>query len=170
MMFKKLLDGLAAIQTFISGTLFLVIFSINTMEIISRTFFNHSFLWVTDISTICIVWMIMLGMAVGVYQKEHIVLDLLISRFPHRLRHVVTVVITLLTFAFFVMLFVTGVEMAGTKRMLIFPTIRWSMIWAYSALPVFSLSAAVFMIPALIGLFRGKETFKESEGGDVRFL
>ena len=101
MMFKKLLDGLAAIQTYISGTLFLVIFSINTMEIISRTFFNHSFLWVTDISTICIVWMIMLGMAVGVYQKEHIVLDLLISRFPHRLRHVVTVVITLLTFAFF---------------------------------------------------------------------
>lgn len=170
MMFKKLLDGLAAIQTYISGTLFLVIFSINTMEIISRTFFNHSFLWVTDISTICIVWMIMLGMAVGVYQKEHIVLDLLISRFPHRLRHVVTVVITLLTFAFFVMLFVTGVEMAGTKRMLIFPTIRWSMIWAYSALPVFSLSAAVFMIPTLIELFRGKETYKESEGGDVRFL
>lgn len=170
MMFKKLLDGLAAIQTYISGTLFLVIFSINTMEIISRTFFNHSFLWVTDISTICIVWMIMLGMAVGVYQKEHIVLDLLISRFPHRLRHVVTVVITLLTFAFFVMLFVTGVEMAGTKRMLIFPTIRWSMIWAYSALPVFSLSAAVFMIPALIELFRGKETYKKSEGGDVRFL
>ena len=170
MMFKKLLDGLAAIQTYISGTLFLVIFSINTMEIISRTFFNHSFLWVTDISTICIVWMIMLGMAVGVYQKEHIVLDLLISRFPHRLRHVVTVVITLLTFAFFVMLFVTGVEMAGTKRMLIFPTIRWSMILAYSALPVFSLSAAVFMIPALIELFRGKETYKESEGGDVRFL
>lgn len=170
MMFKKLLDGLAAIQTYISGTLFLVIFSINTMEIISRTFFNHSFLWVTDISTICIVWMIMLGMAVGVYQKEHIVLDLLISRFPHRLRHVVTVVITLLTFAFFVMLFVTGVEMAGTKRMLIFPTIRWSMIGAYSALPVFSLSAAVFMIPALIELFRGKETYKESEGGDVRFL
>ena len=84
MMFKKLLDGLAAIQTYMSGTLFLVIFSINTMEIISRTFFNHSFLWVTDISTICIVWMIMLGMAVGVYQKEHIVLDLLISRFPHR--------------------------------------------------------------------------------------
>ena len=162
MMFKKLLDGLAAIQTFISGTLFLVIFSINTMEIISRTFFNHSFLWVTDISTICIVWMIMLGMAVGVYQKEHIVLDLLISRFPHRLRHVVTVVITLLTFAFFVMLFVTGVEMAGTKRMLFFPTIRWSMIWAYSALPVFSLSAAVFMIPALIELFRGKETDRKS--------
>ena len=30
MMFKKLLDGLAAIQTYISGTLFLVIFSINT--------------------------------------------------------------------------------------------------------------------------------------------
>ena len=169
-MFIKLLDGLAAIQTYISCTLFLFLFSINTMEIISRTFFNHSFLWVTDISTICIVWMIMLGMAVGVYQKEHIVLDLIISCFPHRLRHVVTVVITLLTFAFFVMLFVTGVEMAGTKRMLIFPTIRWSMIWAYSALPVFSLSAAVFMIPALIELFRGKETYKESEGGDVRFL
>ena len=71
---------------------------------------------------------------------------------------------------FFVMLFVTGVEMAETKWMLIFPTIRWSMIWAYSALPAFAMSSVLFMIPALIELFRNKETYKESEGGDVRFL
>lgn len=169
-MLKKLLDGLAALQTHISGNLFLVIFFINTMEIISRTFFNHSFLWVTDVSTICIVWMIMLGMAVGVYQKEHIILEILVSKFPHKLRHVINIVITLLTFSFFLMLFVTGVEMAGSKRMLIFPTIRWSMIWAYAALPVFALSSVFFMIPSLIELFRNKETYREAEGGDVRFL
>ncbi len=68
------------------------------------------------------------------------------------------------------MLFVTGVEMAGSKRMLIFPTIRWSMIWAYAALPVFALSSVFFMIPSLIELFRNKETYREAEGGDVRFL
>ena len=169
-MLKKLLDILAAIQTHIAGGLFLIIFFINTMEIISRTFLNHSFLWVSDISTICIVWMIMLGMAVGVYQAEHIVLDILISRFPHALRHVVTILITLLTLAFFIMLFVTGLEMAESKRMLIFPTIRWSMLWAYAALPVFAFSSVVFMIPSIIDLFRNKETYKESEGGDVRFL
>lgn len=54
--------------------------------------------------------------------------------------------------------------------MLIFPTIRWSMIWAYAALPVFALSSVFFMIPSLIELFRNKETYREAEGGDVRFL
>lgn len=167
---KKFLSILMRVQTHIAGIAFLIIFCINTMEIISRSFFNHSFLWVSDISTICIVWMICMGMAIGVYKGDHIFLELLISKLPLKTRHLVSVVTQLLTLAFFILLFVTGIEMTLSKQGLIFPTLMWSMVWAYAALPVFALSAALYMIPSTIEILTGRETYKEAQGGDLRWL
>lgn len=167
---KRVLDHIASVQGHVAGILFLLVFAINTMEIISRTFFNHSFLWVSDISTICIVWMIFLGMAIGVYHREHIRMEILLAKFPPKVRCVVEIAITLITFAFFIMLFVTGLETAAQKKALIFPSIQWSLLWAYSALPVFALSSAVFMIPELLDLFHGKVEELQPEAADVRFL
>ena len=150
---KKILDKLSEIMGIIAGALFLVIFAINTLEIISRSFFNHSFLWVSDLSVICVVWMICLGIAVGVYHKEHIFMELLINKLPKVVKKVIKILIQSTSFAFFVMLFITGIQTASTKTALIFPSIQWSMVWAYSALPVFAFTSALFMIPRLIGLF-----------------
>lgn len=167
---KKFLDIMMKVQTHIAGICFLVIFCINTLEIICRTFINHSFLWVSDISTICIVWMICMGMAVGVYKTDHIFLEFVVSKMPHKVRHIVSIVIQLLTLGFFVMLFVTGIEMTMSKLSLIFPSTLISMVWVYSALPVFALTSALYMIPSTIEIFKNKEKYKEAQGGDLRWL
>ncbi len=169
-MMKKILDILMKIQRHLAGILFLVIFAVNTMEILSRNLFNHSFLWVSDLSSICIVWMVCLGMAVGIYQKEHIFLEVVVSRLPYKARHVVTLFVEFMSLAFFSMLFVTGMNMALSKRTLIFPSTQWPMFVMYMALPVFALSAALYMIPSLVELLKGQEKYREAEGGDVRFL
>ena len=168
---KRLLDKLSGIMSILAGILFLLIFVINTMEIISRSFFNHSFLWVSDLSVICVVWTICLGISVGVYHREHIYMELLINKFPRAIKKVMKILIQLISFAFFVMLFVTGMQTAATKTSLIFPSIGWSLVWAYSALPVFALSSAIYMIPNVIALLKGeKEPEKDMAGSDVRFL
>lgn len=167
---KKFLDILMKVQTHVAGICFFVIFCINTLEIIFRTFVNHSFLWVSDVSTICIVWMICMGMAVGVYKADHIFLELLVSKLPIKIRHIVSIFTQLLTLAFFVMLFITGVEMTMSKLSLIFPSTLISMVWAYSALPAFALTAALYMIPSTVEVLRNKEKYKEAQGGDLRWL
>ncbi len=167
---KKFLDILMKVQTHIAGICFLVIFCINTLEILCRTFINHSFLWVADISTICIVWMICMGMAVGVYKADHIFLELIVAKLSHKIRHIVSIFTQLLALAFFVMLFITGIEMTMSKLSLIFPSTLISMVWMYAALPVFAITAALYMIPSTVEIFKNKEKYREAQGGDLRWL
>lgn len=158
---KKVLDKIAEILLTVAALLFLAIFVVNMVEIISRSFFNHSFLWVSDFSIICVVWMICLSIAVGVYKREHLVMEYLAEKLPRKAKRTLAIFIALLSIAFFLMLFYTGLQTAATKRELIFPSTQWSLELAYSALPTFAILSAVFMIPRLINLFKGKEEPKK---------
>lgn len=154
---KKILDKTAEFQLFVSSLLFFAIFLVNMLEIVSRSAFNYSFLWVSDFSVICVVWMICLSMAACIHYKEHLFMDFLAKKLPAKMRQGLYIIISLISFAFFVMLFFTGIRTAATKVSLIFPSIQWSMVWSYAALPVFAFFSALFMVPRLIDLFKGKD-------------
>lgn len=154
---KKALDKIAQIQMLIASVLFFIIFLVNVLEIISRSAFNHSFLWVSDFSVICVVWMICLAMAACIHYKEHLFMDFLARKLPAKFRQGLNIIISLIAFAFFVMLFFTGLRNAATKTALIFPSIQWSVVWSFAALPVFAFFSAVFMVPRLVDLFNGKD-------------
>lgn len=151
---KKILDKFTDMLGWISGILFFIIFLINMMEIIGRSFFNHSFLWVSDLSVICVVWMICLAMAVGVYRKEHIFMDFLIRKMPIKIRKAIQIAIAIISIAFFIVLFYTGTQTALTKRALIFPSTQWSIFWSFVALPIFAFLSIIFMIPRLIEIIK----------------
>ncbi|HHW02387.1 MAG TPA: TRAP transporter small permease [Thermoanaerobacterales bacterium] len=152
---KKILDKIADLLANISSALFIIIFAINMLEIISRTFINYSLLWVSDVTVICVVWMICLSMAVAVYHKEHLIMDFLVNKMPKKVQRILTIAINIICIAFFFMLFYTGLQTAATKKALIYPSIMWSQLWSYSALPVFAILSAIFMIPRLISSFKG---------------
>lgn len=154
---KKILDRTTDILANIATTSFIVIFAINMMEIVSRTFFDYSFLWVSDLSVICVVWMICLSMAVAVYRKEHLVMDFLVNRMARKPKKALAVIMDLVSMAFFAMLFYTGIQTAADKKALIFPSIQWSQVWAYSALPAFAILSLIFMIPRLISSIKGEK-------------
>lgn len=154
---KKLFDKIAQLQLLASSALFFIIFVVNMMEITGRSAFNHSFLWVSDISVICVVWMICLAMAACIHYREHLFMDFLVRMLPFGPRKAVNAVISITAFAFFAMLFVTGIRTASTKTALIFPSIQWSMLWSFSALPVFAFFSALFMIPRIVEILKGKD-------------
>ncbi|TYP53236.1 TRAP transporter small permease [Thermosediminibacter litoriperuensis] len=147
---KKILDKIADFLANISTVFFIVIFLINMLEIFSRTFFNHSFLWVSDVTVICVVWMIFLSMAVAVYHKEHLVMDFIVNKMPKEIQRGLGIALNIISIIFFLMLFQTGIQTAATKKALLFPSIMVSQIWSYSAMPVFAILSAIFMIPRLI--------------------
>ena len=153
---QKLLDKLAVAQVLVATILFFIIFLVNMLEIAGRSLFNHSFLWVSDLSVISVVWMICLGMAACVHYREHLFMDLLAKQLPKKLSLGVNIVISLICFAFFVMLFVTSLQTTSTKMGLIFPSTQWSVAWSFAAMPVFSFFAAIFMVPRLLDLLKGK--------------
>lgn len=154
---RKILDKIAQLQMFLASLLFFLVFVVNMMEIVGRSAFNHSFLWVSDVSVISVVWMICLAMSASIHYKEHLFMDFLARKLPAKLRQGLNIVISSLAFAFFVMLFLTGLRTVATKVSLIFPTTQWSLAYSFAALPVFAFFSAVFMIPRLLDLFKGKD-------------
>lgn len=154
---KKIFDKIAEFQLFLASVLFFIIFLVNMLEIVSRSAFNRSFLWVSDFSVICVVWMICLAMASCIHFKEHLFMDFLAKKLPQKMRQGLNIVISFVAFAFFVMLFFTGIRTAMTKTSLIFPSIQWSIAWSFSALPVFAFFAALFMVPRIFEIIKGKD-------------
>lgn len=154
---KKALDKIAQFQVLVASVLFFMIFLVNMLEITSRSVFNYSFLWVSDFNVICVVWMICLAMSACIHFKEHLFMDFLAQKLPTKLRQGLNIIISFITFAFFVMLFFTGLRTTATKTALIFPTIQWSVAWSFAALPVFAFFSAAFMVQRIIELFKGKD-------------
>jgi TRAP-type transport system small permease protein len=162
MSMKKTLDKIAEILEYIAGILFLVIFALNVVEIVSRSFFNYSFLWVSDFSVLCIVWVICFGMSVSLYHSEHIAIDFLSKKLPQKGRRILGIVISIVIIAFLVLLFFTSLKTVAAKRELIFPTLMWSFVWSYSALPVFAILSIIFMISRFLDLLRIKPLTPET--------
>jgi TRAP-type C4-dicarboxylate transport system permease small subunit len=163
---KKTLDKLAEILGYFAGILFFVIFILNIVEIISRSFFNYSFLWISDFSVLCIVWVICLGMAISIYYSEHIVIDFLPKKLHQKGQRILGSIISVVIIVFLVMLFFTSLKTVAAKRELIFPTLMWSLVWSYSALPVFAFLSIIFMIPRLLNLLKGKSLAPNAEEKD----
>ena len=152
---KKALDLVAELLGFFAGILFFLIFILNLAEIISRSFFNYSFLWISDFSVLCIVWVICLGMSISIYRSEHIVIDFLSKKLHQKGQRILGSIISTVIIAFLTMLFFTSLKTVAAKRELIFPTLMWSLVWSYSALPVFAFLSVIFMIPRLLNFLKG---------------
>jgi TRAP-type transport system small permease protein len=164
MSMKKILDKIAKVLETISGFLFLVIFAINVMEIISRSFFNYSFLWVSDFSILCIVWVICFGMSVSLYYSEHIAIDFLAKKMPKKGQRILGSIISVIIIGFLVLLFFTSLKTVESKKELVFPTLMWPYVLSYSALPVFALLSILFMGSRLFDLLKGKAAAPKDEG------
>lgn len=160
---KKVLDKLAEILGYIAGILFLAIFVLNIANIISRSIFNYSFLWVSDFSVLCIVWVICLGMSVSIYHAEHISIDFLVKKLNQKNRRILGSIISVIIIAFLVLLFYEGLITVESKRELRFTTLMWPLAWSYSALPVFAILSIFFMIPRLLNFLTGKSLAQSAE-------
>src|SRR5665648_886871 len=101
---KKVLDILSNTLQTIAGILFLFIFIINVAGIITRTFLNFSFLWVADVNTLSIAWMLALGMSVAIHKKGHIAIEFIRDKLPKNVKKVLEIVVTLIIIAFLISL------------------------------------------------------------------
>jgi len=160
---KKVLDKFAEIIAYIAGILFLAIFILNVANIISRSIFNYSLLWVSDFSVLCIVWVICLGMSVSIYHIEHISIDFLVKKLNQKGQRILKGAISIIIIAFLALLFYEGLITVQSKRELIFTTIMWPLSWSYLALPAFAILSIIFMIARLLDIINGKQIEKDAK-------
>ncbi len=153
---KKTLDILSDVLQTISGVLFLFIFIINVAGIINRTFLDFSLLWVADVTTIAVAWMLALGMSVAVYKKVHITIDFVKNKFPQKGKKILEIITTLIMIAFLIILIVAGWKTTVMKMRIHFVVLYIPTAYAFMALPVFAFFSAIFMTNRLVNILLSK--------------
>jgi len=153
---KKILDIFSNVLQTISGILFLFIFLINIAGIINRTFLDFSLLWVADVNTIVIAWMLALGMSVAIYKKVHITIDFVKNKFPQKVKKILEIVMTLIIIAFLIILIFAGWKTVIMKMRINFVVLYIPTAYAFMALPLFAFFSAIFMTHRLVNILLSK--------------
>lgn len=154
---KKTLDIFSDVLQTISGVLFLFIFLINVAGIINRTFLDFSLLWVADVTTIAVAWMLALGMSVAVYKKVHITIDFVKNKIPQKGKKILEIITTLIMIAFLIILIFSGWRTGIMKMRIHFVVLYIPTAYAFMALPVFAFFSVIFMAYRLLNILLSKE-------------
>ena len=80
-------------------------------QIIARFVFSASFAWSEELSRYLFVWLVFLGLGAVTLRKEHIIVDALTARLPHRLRSAMVQGCYAVLFTINVLIVVSAVQM-----------------------------------------------------------
>ena len=88
---------------------------LNTVEIVSRYFFHYSFTWIQEVSLLLVSWMIFLGFARVVVEKQDIAITFFVDKLPERYVKPVRLLNTVLMFGVSLYLCVRTISLIGIQ-------------------------------------------------------
>ena len=92
---KKKIDFAAPIRHLV-GILFFLVIAVTCAQVICRYVFNNSLVWSEELVRFMVVWMCMVGSAVSNYDDDHMMLNIIVERFPRPVQFAVYTVRQLL--------------------------------------------------------------------------
>ena len=109
----RVCDGVEALFKAIGVLLFTIMIAAVFYEVVMRYVFNAPTFWAEPLARNAMIWMVLLGLAVGIRQKENICVDFIADRFVDPWRRYIAWVRIALVIAFAGVLLVYGAEMAA---------------------------------------------------------
>ena len=151
------LEALARVLWCALGAILITIFSLNLYQVGGRYLFGVGAVWIPDLTRLLFIWMVFLGTALMHQRKRHLVIDVLLLKFPGPARRTAEVLIGL------GMLGLTGVMgVAGWRIMEIRMDIPYTGLeiptgYAYLAVPVAATLMALTTVANLWGWMQQRE-------------
>ena len=78
---KKQIDFALPLRHFV-GIVFFLIIAVTCIQVISRYVFNRSLVWSEESVRFMVVWMCMVGSAVSNFDDDHMMINMIVERFP----------------------------------------------------------------------------------------
>lgn len=120
------------------GVLFaslLVLVAVTFLQVVFRFFFT-ALSWSEELSSFLLVWVSLLGAAVGFKRGSHIAVTFLVDKLPPKARRVMQTFIGLLGIGFFGIVVWYGGVLMQTEASQVTPAMGLSMRWIYLMYPV----------------------------------
>ena len=156
---KQFINAYLWFEKFVPGLLFVSIFSIMLLEIISRSVFDKSFAWSTEYCRYALVWVTFLGAVYVRRENSHIQVVFLhqyLERTGRRkLLFLVNLVRSLVAIAFWAFLAIYGYRLSERTIKFYSSAMSLSQYWLYISTAICGVFGVVMEIITLIKLFPG---------------
>ena len=164
-MLQKIRQLFAAISGLCLAILFLVTFG----QVIQRYVFQMAMPWATDVTRIFFIYSVFFGMAVGVFNKSHLNIDVLVKLLPGGLRSYFALLSNIVVIVFLGAVFYYSIPFAQANADQLTPYLLLPMTWIYMVIPVtvafMLLSLAIDTLRLLRDLFLGRSVEGENKEG-----
>ena len=90
---SRLLGALDRVLSFALGAILIGIFCLNLYQVGGRYLFGVGAVWIPDVTRLLFIWMVFLGAALMHQRKRHLVIDVLLLKFPGRARRTIEALI-----------------------------------------------------------------------------
>ena len=141
----------------IMGVLVTLIF----IQVVLRYIFASSLLWIEELGRFMFVWLMFLGISIGVYQGKHIAITFMLEVLPAWGAKAFNILSTVLVGAFFGFLAYKGLDfalinIAGESSVLFIP-----LGYVYLIMPVSSVLCVLYTVNAFMRIVSGKTPAEE---------
>ena len=156
-MFKtnKVIDRILDLGLAISVT---VVFVVTFLQVISRFVFRLPIPWSTDVIRLAFVYTVFLGAALGMREKGHLNVDVVFNTLPENIRKAAGLGINILLLAFFVFIFILGMQFTQSGLTQGAPYLKMPMAVYYFCVPLSALLMFYYLIQHTM------EDFKKLKG------
>ncbi len=129
---------LAPLVMFFTGLMLLAVFTRYVLDV--------SLVTSSELTRIAFCWSVFLGAAAAVHNLAHVRVTVLAERLPPRGQAALMVLVHAVVLAFGLVMLVQGWDVAQRMTVTFLPTLGWSQLWIYGAVPV---SGALIVLHAL---------------------
>jgi TRAP-type C4-dicarboxylate transport system permease small subunit len=151
-------------------TIFIVIAlaAIMVLTVLVGVFFRYvirnSLGWTEELARYLMIWMALLSVSIGIKDKEHVGLQLLIRSIPIKYAKVVNLMVNGVVLFFLIILSYRGLTVAFRGSSQLSLGLGISMLWPLLSIPVAGLLAIIQQIIQIINIFRPGVTYDELLG------
>lgn len=145
----------ANLEEYLAVVLVTILCGIVSLQVFCRLVLNSPLSWTEEASTICFVWITMIGSSLALKRGEHFAVELLHRRLPDKPRRAAGVLVGLLLISFSILLVYEGFFMARRNVAVITPAMEISRSIPYSAVAGGGLLMLVRSVEILIRNARG---------------
>lgn len=158
---KNIFDRLESFATWLAKiTLFVVIVltGVLVITVLTGVFFRYivrsSLSWTEELARYLMIWAALLAVSVGIKDKEHVGIQLLIRQFPPLVTKIITAVVYIITIVFLYMLTAKGYQVAVKGQRQLSLALNISMYWPLMSIPVSGTLAIIQQLIQLIMIFK----------------
>lgn len=117
----------------VGSLLLLAVTVLAVLQVILRYVFNYAFIWSEELSRLLFIWIILLGAALGISYRKHMVIELVHQRLPRAIADWVALGLQFMGLLFMAVLVVKGLPLIELTSSDYYVTLPFPVMYAYLA-------------------------------------